>query len=317
MTIFFSENDVGSLLKMDEAIVAVDHALCLLGKSDAVNRPRSRVRAGKLTLHTMPAGSLEIGYVGMKAYTTGPSGARFYFLQFDANDGRLVALMEADRLGQIRTGAATGVATRYMSRQESKKVGIYGTGWQARSQLEAIALVRPIESVVAYSPRLERRSIFCQEMSQLLSIPVTACDAPEEVTQSADIVVVATNSREPVLRGDWLLPGQHVNAIGSNNLKRIEVDKEVIARANFIATDSVEQAKIECGDLAAVVSDGGLSWDHVYELADVVAKKVLPRSSEEDITLFESQGLAIEDVAVARYVYEAGQKQDIGKKLDI
>ncbi len=317
MTRFYTEKDVAELLPMGDAVACVERALRLLAEDQAVNLPRQRVRVDKLLLHVLPAGSAELGYVGLKAYTTGPSGARFYFLQFDARSGELVAMMQADRLGQIRTGAASGVATKFMAREDATRVGIYGTGWQARSQLQAIAEVRPIVSMVAYGRDAARREKFCSEMTEELGVPVRPVETPEEVPQDADIVVTATNAREPVLRGEWLKPGQHVNAIGSNALGRLEIDEVAVTRMSFIAADAIDQAKIECGDLAAVVDAGKLSWDGVHEIADVVGGKITARRSPDDITLFESQGLAIEDVAVAKHVYEAGNAKGMGTVLEI
>ncbi|TDI37179.1 MAG: ornithine cyclodeaminase family protein [Acidobacteria bacterium] len=317
MTRFYTEKDVAELLPMGDAVACVERALRLLAEDQAVNLPRQRIRVDKLLLHVLPAGSAELGYVGLKAYTTGPSGARFYFLQFDAKSGELVAMMQADRLGQIRTGAASGVATKFMAREDATRVGIYGTGWQARAQLQAIAEVRPIVSMVAYGRDAARREKFCSEMTEELGVPVRPVETPEEVPQDADIVVTATNAREPVLRGAWLKPGQHVNAIGSNALHRIEIDEEAVTRMSFIAADAIDQAKIECGDLAAVVEAGKLSWDGVHEIADVVGGKVTARRGPDDITLFESQGLAIEDVAVAKHVYEAGSAKGMGTVLEI
>lgn len=317
MVHFFTEDDVAELLTMKDAVARIDEAFRLLASGDAMNQPRQRVRVGKLLLHVLPAGSGELGYVGLKAYTTGPSGARFYVMMFDAGNGELVSMMEADRLGQIRTGAASGVATRYMARENASRVGIYGTGWQARSQLEAIVEVSPIEWITAYGRNEERRQKFCEEMTGRLGVPVMPAESPEAVPAEADIVVTVTNSREPVLKGEWLRPGTHINAAGSNHLRRIEIDSDAVTRSSFIATDSVEQAKIECGDLASVVDSGDLSWDDVHELADVVAENETARQGDDDITLFESQGIAIEDVAVAKHVYETGLEQGRGKTLDI
>lgn len=317
MVQFLTENDVAELLTMKDAIACVDEAFCLLASKKAMNKPRQRVRVDKLMLHVLPAGSSAIGYVGLKAYTTGPTGARFYFIMFDATSGEMVAMMEADRLGQIRTGAASGVATRYMATESASRIGVYGTGWQARSQLEAIVQVRPIESVRAYGRDQARRETFCGEMSEVLSISVEPCESPEMVPIDTDIVVTVTSSKEPVLKGEWLRPGQHVNAAGSNNLRRLEIDAEAVTRASFIAADSVEQAKLECGDLAAVVEAGGITWDDVHELADVVAGGTAARTSDDDITLFESQGLAIQDLAVAKHVYESSKERGLGKTLDI
>jgi ornithine cyclodeaminase/alanine dehydrogenase-like protein (mu-crystallin family) len=316
MTLYFDEEDVGRLLPMKVAVSRVEEAFRLLGDGSAENRPRARSRAGKVMLHVMSGGSGELGYLGLKAYTTGPAGARFYVLLFSAQDGRLVSVIAADRLGQIRTGAASGVATRYLAPKDASRVGIYGTGWQARSQLEAIACVRPLVSAIAFGRDEERRRSFCREMSQTLGIPVEPAKAPEQVAERAEILVTATNARQPVLQGAWLRPGQHVNAVGSNSLARREVDEAVVTRASFIAADSVEQAKIECGDLDAVVQSGKLSWDRVQELSGIVAGKLSFQRKADDVTLFESQGLAIEDIAAAKAVYEAGRAEGAGRDVD-
>ncbi len=157
---------------MKVAVSRVEESFRLLGEGEAENRSRARSRAGKVMLHVMSGGSGELGYLGLKAYTTGPAGARFYVLLFSAEDGRLVSVIAADRLGQIRTGAASGVATRYLAPKDASRVGIYGTGWQARSQLEAIACVRPLVSAIAFGRDEERRRSFCREMSETLGIPV-------------------------------------------------------------------------------------------------------------------------------------------------
>jgi ornithine cyclodeaminase/alanine dehydrogenase-like protein (mu-crystallin family) len=317
MAIFFSEDDVSRLLPMGDAVARVEDAFRLLGEGKAVNRPRQRVRLQKLMLHVLSAGSDAIGYCGLKAYTTGPSGARFYFLLFGAASGELVAMMEADRLGQIRTGAATAVATRYLARPSATTVGIYGTGWQARSQLEALAVSRGLSAILAYGRDETRRRSFCAEMSKTLGRDVVAASSPEEVASGAGILVVATSAREPVLLGRWLRPGHHVNAVGSNALSRREIDEAAVLRARFIAADSVEQAKLECGDLHAVVEAGKLSWEQVHELGDVVSGRISLGRAPDDVTLFESQGLAIEDVAVAKLVYERGREEGLGRRLDV
>ena len=315
MAIFFNEEEVGSLLPMPEAVARVEEAFRLLGEKKAVNRPRSRVRLKKLMLHVMSAGSDDLGYAGLKAYTTGPSGARFYFLLFDAAKGELLSMMAADRLGQIRTGAATAVAARYLARRDASRVGIYGSGWQARSQIEALAASRKLTQVLVYSRSPDRRKAFCDEMTNLLDLPVGPASSPEEAAAESEILVTATSAKEPVLLGEWLEPGHHVSAIGANALTRREIDERAVLRADVIAADSVEQAKIECGDLAFVVEAGKLSWESVRELSDVVASG-LDREPAA-ITLFESQGIAIEDVAVAKVVYERGREQGRGKTLDV
>lgn len=317
MALYFEEEDVARLVPMDAAVSLVEEAFRLLGEGGAENRPRARVRAGKVLLHVLSAASGSLGYLGLKAYTTGPAGARFYVLLFAAEDGRLVAVIAADRLGQIRTGAASGVATRYLASAESSRVGIFGTGWQARSQLEALACVRSLSSVVAFGRDEKNRHSFCGEMSEVLGARVEPAKTPEEVCERAEILVTATSSREPVLFGAWLRPGQHINAIGSNSLVRREIDEVAVARASFVAADSVAQAKIECGDLNAAVQSGKISWDNVQELSAVVAGTLAFRRGTDDITLFESQGLAIEDLALAKMVYEKGREEGRGRTVDI
>jgi len=315
MAIFFTEEEVSELLPMADALAAVEGAFRLLGEKKAVNRPRSRVRLDKLVLHVMSAGSDALGYAGLKCYTTGPSGARFYFLLFDSSGGEILSMMAADRLGQIRTGAATGVATRYLAPTAATRVGVYGSGWQARTQIEALAVSRDVSQLMVWSRSPERREAFCEEMSKLLGLSVSPASRPEEVAAESEILVTVTNSKEPVLFGAWLVPGHHVNAVGANALGRREIDELAVTRADVIAADSVEQAKIECGELAAVVDAGKLSWESVRELSDVVVSGITRKPGA--ITLFESQGIAIEDVAVAKVVYERGRERGRGKRLDV
>ncbi len=315
MATFFTEEDVSSLLPMAEAVAAVERAFRLLGEGRASNQPRSRVRLEKLMLHVMSAGSDGLGYAGLKAYTTGPAGARFYFLLFESGRGELVAMMAADRLGQIRTGAATAVATRALAPREATRVGIYGSGWQARSQIEALAASRAVSQVTVFSRNPERRKAFSDEMARVVGIPVRPASRPEDVAAESEILVTATSSKEPVLFGRWLEPGHHVNAVGSNALTRREIDELAVTRADFIAADSVEQAILECGDLAAVVEAGKLAWQSVHELSGVVASGFTRKPGA--ITLFESQGIALEDVAAAKVVYEKGREQGRGQKLDV
>ena len=314
MALFFKEEDVTRLLNMNDAVSAVEEAFRQLGEENAVNRPRTRVALPGTMLHVMPAGSSKWGLLGLKAYVATRSGAQFLFHLYDTR-GQLLAVMEADRLGQMRTGAASGVATRVMARDDAATVGMYGTGWQARSQLEAVAAVRTLSRARVFGRDRARRDRFCKEMSESLGIDVQPISTPEEIPIEADILITATASREPVLRGEWLRPGQHINAIGANFAYKREVDGGVIRRASCIVVDSKEQAILECGDLIFPVTDGELAWVDVLELGQLVCGEVLGRKKDEDITLFESQGIAIEDVAVARRVFELGRELGVGEPL--
>lgn len=316
MALFLTEEEVGQLLSMEEALEAVEEAFKALGRGEAVNRPRSRVAMPAGMLHVMPAGLLPRQAMGFKAYTVSKNGARFLFLLYDG-EGRLLSIMEADRLGQIRTGAATGVATRHMARPEASTVGILGTGWQARAQLQAIALVRPIRRVRAYGRNPERRRTFCREMGRTLGIEIIPVERPEAVIEDADIVVTITTAKDPVLKGDWLLPGVHINAAGSNFAHKRELDEEAVRKAAFIAVDSKEQARIESGDLLVPIEKGLLGWEDVHELGEVVAGLVPGRRSPDEITLFKSHGIALEDVAVAIRVYERAKAEGVGREVPI
>lgn len=314
MALLLREADVQALLSISDAIEALEQAFRAQAEGRAVNIPRARVRWPHGALHVMAAGGDGIGYVGLKAYTTVRGQARFVVLLFEAESGELVALLEADLLGRLRTGAATGLATRYLARPDARVVGMYGTGRQAATQLAAVCAVRTIQEARVYSPTPERREAFAQRMTAQLGIPVRAVDRPEAAAAEADILITITSAREPVLRGAWLRPGMHLNAVGSNALIRRELDAEAVARADLIVIDSKAQGKIEAGDFLEPIERGQLRWERIYELKDLVTGAV-GRADPEQITLFKSLGIALEDVAVAAWVYERARAQGAGEPL--
>ncbi|MBI4392081.1 MAG: ornithine cyclodeaminase family protein, partial [candidate division NC10 bacterium] len=305
------------LLTMAEALEAVEEAFRQHGQGSAVNRPRARVRVPQGILHVMAAGLPPEGVLGFKAYTAFGGTVRFHVHLYSAEDGRLLAIMEADRLGRIRTGAASGVATRYLARPGASVVGIFGTGWQAGSQLQAICAVREVREIRAYGRDAARRVAFCREMEAALQVPVRPAPEPRAVVEGADIVTTMTTAKAPVFDGRWLEEGTHLNAAGSNFPQKQEIDKAAVTAARRIVVDSKEQAQIECGDLIAPISRGLLSWDQVHELGEVVAGKIPGRERPEDITLFESQGLALEDMAVAAVVYRKALREKVGRELPL
>ncbi|MBP6822686.1 MAG: ornithine cyclodeaminase family protein [Acidobacteria bacterium] len=324
MALYLLESEVGELLTMADALSAVESVFKLQATGDATNEPRRRVRAQGSTLMTMsgavsgfktPSGVEFKGLLGLKAYTVARGGARFYVSLFDALTGELLAFIEADKLGQMRTGAASGVATKYLARADAKSVGIYGTGWQATSQLAAVCAVRQISEVKVYSRKPENRERFCQQMAAELGIAnIHPVEKPEAAADS-DIIITITNSREPVVLGEWLKPGVHINAAGGNSVLRREVDDEAVKRSAFIAVDSLDQAKIESGEFVAAVEKGLLTWERVKELRHVVGGDMSGRTNQEQITLFKSLGIAIEDVAVAAAVYQKAKEQKAGREL--
>jgi len=317
MTLLLTEEHVTELLDMDTAIAAVEEVLRDQSEGQATNRPRYRVAMPASQLHVMAAGDRRLGVTGLKAYTASRKGARFLVLLYDAESGDMLAMIEADRLGQMRTGAASGVATKYMARATADKVGIYGTGWQAESQLMAVCAVRQIKSIKVYGRNAERREAFARKMTSLLRVEVTPAESPEEAARGCSIVITATSAREPVLKGEWIDPGTHLNVVGSNFLSKAEVDVETIKRASIIAVDSIEQSRIEAGDLMPAIERGVISWESVTELGRIVAGRDRGRTSDEEITLFKSNGIALEDISTALRVYHLARERGVGEELDL
>ena len=313
--LYLTEQDVTNLLTMPAALACVETAFKAQATGDATNEPRRRVRANNAILMTMSGAIASLNVFGLKAYTVARGKARFHVSLYDTTTGELLALIEADKLGQMRTGAASGIATKYLARNDAKSVGIYGTGWQAQSQLAAVCGVRNIASVKVYSRSEEKRNNFSATMSKELNLANITPVAEPEAAADADIIITITSSREPVLKGAWIKPGTHINAAGGNSVLRSEVDDEVIKRANFIAVDSKDQARMEAGEFVFPVEKGLLTWERVQEVCHVVHGAVQGRKKAEDITLFKSLGLAIEDVATAALLYRKAVEQKIGKEI--
>jgi alanine dehydrogenase len=318
MPLLLTEADVQAILTMPLALELVEQSFLRLADGTAVCHPRQRLRlAGKGFLHYMAASDSAGGYVGLKIYTVSPTGVRFLVPLFSGQSGELLALIEANHLGQTRTGAASGVATRVMARADARTAGIIGTGFQARTQLEAVALARKLERVRAFGRNPEQREQFAKEMTVRIGTPVLPVASPEEAVRGADILITSTNATQPVVEGRWLEPGVHVNAIGINFADRREIDSETVNRADVIAADSVEQSKIEAGDLILAFGADAQRWKSVLELSDIVAGKIAGRTSRDQITLFKSNGLAIEDIVVGGRVYELARERGMGRDVQM
>ncbi len=313
MAIYLTETDVTDLLTMEMALGAVEGVLLRQAQGRASNLPRRRLRSAGTTLHVMSGADGD--WMGLKSYTVGRAGARFFINLFNAQTGELVALIEADRIGQMRTGAASGVATKYLAPEGATSVGIYGTGWQAQSQLAAVCAVRRVERVLVYSRDPANRERFCREMGQKLDLPVILPVANPEEAAAAEILITITTSREPVMRGEWLRPGTHLNAAGGNSILRREFDERVIERATLLTVDSIDQARLEAGELVTAVEKGLLNWERLVELRSVVGRDHPGRQNAGEITIFKSLGLAIEDIATAALVYEAACQQKRGREI--
>ena len=314
--LLLTEDDVRRLLTMDMALEAVEQGLRRLALDEAVNVPRARAQTDHAMLHTMSAAAKSLGVLGAKVYSTSRRGAQFLLPLFDGKTGALLSLMQADYLGQVRTGAASGVATRYMAREDAAEVGLFGSGKQARTQLWAVCKVRRIRRAQVYSPNEERRRAFAAELSELCQTEVVPVSRPELAAADQDIVITATTSREPVLHGSWIAQGAHVNAIGSNFLGKAELDAATFRRVADVVVDSKDQARLEAGDFQQAFEDGSLHWSDVRELGQVIVGRYRGREHDQDITLFKSLGIAIEDVAVAARVYARAQAEGVGRLIE-
>jgi ornithine cyclodeaminase len=255
------------------------------------------------------------GIFGYKAYTTNRAGNRFFVHLFDAASGRQLATIEADHLGMMRTGAAGGIAAKWLARPNAAVVGIFGAGWQARSQLQALCKVLPIKRVKVQSRDAARRLAFCAEMTDKLAVEVVPAASAEDAVRGSDIVVTITTSAVPMFDGDWLASGTHINAAGSNDLIRREIDETTVLRADIICVDSRATAVRESGDLLAALEKGKLHEGRLAELGEIVIGNRRGREDADQITLFESQGMAIQDLAVAVRVVALARERRIGREL--
>jgi alanine dehydrogenase len=309
VTLYLTEAEVGELLTPADAVEAVEGCFRRLAAGEVENRPRVRHRLEGGVFAVMSAVDRELGFAGLKSYAWLAQGTPFVVCLFDTNKAKLAAVIEADKLGQLRTGAASGVAAKFLAREGAESLGVLGCGWQAESQVQCIREAVPsIEAVVAYCRTEERLEDFCKRLGA----------EPGETHRDAgrqDVVVTATTSRDPVLRGEWLVEGALVCAIGANDRRSRELDNVVLERAAFVCCDSIEQSKLESGDLIEPIEQGMLDWLEVHELQEVVAGEVQGRQSPDDVVLFKSNGLAAWDVAIAAVALERARERGVGKEF--
>jgi alanine dehydrogenase len=315
---FLNEADVRALITMPLAIERVEAALKARAEGRAVDVPRVRTHIPEGTLHVMEAAAPELNRIGYKAYySSRTTGTRYHVHLYDIAKGPLDAIVEASHLGMVRTGAASGVASRHLAREDASIVAMLGAGKQAHGQLEAVCAVRDIREVRVWSRKSETSRAFIEEMSSRLSAPMHVVDGAPEAVKGAHIVNVITKAADPVLRGDWLEPGQHINAAGSNSLARCEIDLTAVKRCDSIVVDSRGTARNECGDLLPAVETGFLDWDTLPELGEVIVGRARGRASASEITLYESHGMGIQDLYVAERLVAMARERKLGIDLPI
>lgn len=315
MALFLTERDVEQLLTWPLAIAAVEEAHHELASGMASDLPRQRTRLPQTTLHILQGALPALDAIGYKAYTSNRSGVRFLVHLYSASTGHLRAVIEGNRLGMMRTAAASAVATRLLARPEAKTIGVFGAGWQAAGHIEALATVRPLARVKVFARRRDQLTDFCARMSERMGFAVVAAESACETVLDSDIVSTVTTAATPLFDGDWLAPGTHLNAAGSNSLVRRELGEDVVRRCSLIVVDSVETALREAGDLFPLLEKGRLQARALHELGDLICGRQQGRSDNQEITLFESQGMAIQDLAVAARVDELARQRGLGREV--
>jgi alanine dehydrogenase len=310
MPLYLTEHDVASLLEPAEAVPVIEASFRRLAAGEVVNQPRLRLPLDGGALALMGAVDRGLGLAGVKTYSAVAGNAAFIVVLFDAVDGRCLGVIEANVLGRLRTGAASGVAAKHLARHGAIRLGIIGCGFQAETQLACIrAAVPTIEHVVAYCRTEAKLEEFCARVG------AEPAESHRDAVFESDIVVTATTSKDPVFRGEWLRDGALVCAVGANHPSRRELDDVVLERATFVCCDSREQARLESGDLIEPVAHGVLDWLEVHELQDVVAGELRGRQSDDDIVVFKSNGLAAWDVAAGAAAVERARERGVGRKL--
>jgi ornithine cyclodeaminase len=315
MALYLSEEDVRGIVTMPMALAAVEAAHREHALGEAIDIPRQRTRLPQSVLHILQGALPSAGVIGYKAYTSSRAGVRFLVHLFDAVDGTPLAVIAADMLGMMRTGAAGGVAAKWLARPEARVVGVFGAGWQAQSQIEAVCAVRPVERVKVHARDRDRLERFCRAMTQRVGREVVPAASPRETVEGSDMVVTITTAAEPLFDGNWLAPGTHVTGAGSNALIRREIDETSVWRAGLVCVDARATALAEAGDLLPALEKGRLSPGRLVELGEVIAGLRPGRSDAAQITLFESQGMAIQDLALARRVLDEARAGGVGSAL--
>ena len=316
MALFLTENDVKQVLTVAMALEAVESAHRDLALGQAQDTPRARTRLPQTVLHILQGALPAQGVLGYKAYTSNRSANRFLVHLFDAATGGLLAVIEADYMGMIRTGAASGVAARWLARPDAKVAGVFGAGWQAEGHVQAICAALPLERVKVCSRKADKLAAFCARMSEATGVVVAPASA-EETVRDSDLVGTVTTAAQPLFDADWLAPGVHINAAGSNALIRQELSEATLRRASLLAVDAVPTALTEAGDLLPLLEKGRLYSRQLVELGDIIVGRHAGRTDAEQVTVFESQGLAIQDLAVGLRVLAAARERGLGVELPL
>ena len=316
MALFLKDEDVSQCVDMDSMLAAIESMQDQYGNGQAHNMTRRKIIAENGMLSVMGGGLFHEGLLGVKTYTVVNGSYSFQVSLYDAKTGTLLCYTQANRLGQLRTGATTGVAVKHLANHTDAIVGIIGTGGQAPTQLEAVSKVRNITKVRAFSRNSDRRDEFARRMSDAMGIEVSSASSNENAVKGCDILICIAATMEPVVKGDWLKNGVTLIGAGPTTWRAREVDETTIARADKLIVDSMEQAEIEAGDLCSAVDKGLIQWSKVHELRHVVAKAVTGRDSEEEVVYAKIMGTGVADVAAAKLAYDSAKKKGLGTEIE-
>lgn len=312
--LWLAERDVVALMDMADAIAALESGLLAEARGEASNMTKTHVAWAGATLHAIGAAFPGQGFAGTKTWAHTEGGATPLLVLYDANDGALRAVIEAFALGQLRTGAASGVATRWLAAESADELAIVGTGKQALAQVAAVAAVRPLRRVRVYSRDAGRCSAFARRVQDELGLEAVCAGSVDEAVHDAKVVTTATRAKEPFLTGAMLARGTHVNAIGAIVPSGAEVEGDVLARCGAIVVDALLQAQKLSRELIDYVASGRGPWEGMQTLASVVAAG-RPRPAGIDLTLFKSLGMGISDLALGIELVKRAEARGLGRRF--
>ncbi len=316
MAIFLRDSEVSESLTMNQMIEKIESMQSHYGEGEASNLPRRKIIASGGMLAVMGGGLFYEGVLGVKTYTVVKGQYSFQVSLYDAETGKLLCYTQANRLGQLRTGATTAVAAKYLTTKSNMTIGIIGTGYQAATQLEAVSKVRDIANILAFSRTESSRQQFAENMSTSLQIPVTSAKSAEETVKNSDLVICIAATMDPVINGDWISSGTTLVAAGPTTWRANEVDTLTIKRAHKIVVDSIEQAPIESGDLSSSVDQGIIQWSQLVELRHIVSGNQSGRDNNDQIIYAKLMGTGVADVAAAKLAYDTAKQLGIGTEMD-
>lgn len=315
MALYLNEHEVSSLLDMPMIMSAVEEVMMAHARGEVVDYPRQRVRLPGSMTHMLQGGVPAANLSGFKVYTSAGGHNRFWVHLFDSNTGAAVAVLEADRLGMMRTGAAGGLATRCLARPESEVVGVFGAGWQAEGQVLALAELKTWSLIKVFARNADRVAEFCARLREVTGQNIVPAASAEETVRDSDVIVTITTSPKPLFNAEWLKEGAHITASGSNSLVRQELSEAVLRKVDLICVDARETAIREAGDLLPLLEKGRSRSGLWPELGEILCGMRPGRTHAQQITLFESQGMGVQDLAVAAKVFERAQQQGLGVAL--